>query len=72
MIQNAPKLWRIANDLERQRLQTAIFPEGLTYDFVKGFGTAKTSELYEVIQEFDNKKSNVVGVVGIEPTTKTL
>ncbi len=72
MIQNAPKLWRIANELERQRLQTAIFPEGLTYDFVKGFGTAKTGDLYEAIAEFDAKKSNVVGVPGFEPGTNRL
>ncbi len=61
MIQNAPKLWRIANELERQRLQTAIFPEGLSYDFVKGFGTAKTGELYEVIEQFDAQTVNSGG-----------
>ena len=72
MIQNAPKLWRISSEQERQRLQTAIFPEGLTYDFVKGFGTAKTGELYEVIAEFEAKSSNVVGAVGFEPTTNQL
>lgn len=72
MIMNAPKLWRIAGNIERQRLQLAIFPEGLTYDFVKGFRTAKTGDLYEAIGEFERKKSSVVGVVGIEPTTKWL
>jgi len=64
MIQNAPKLWRIANEINQQRLQTAIFPEGLTYDFVKGFGTAQIGELYEVIQEFTTKKSNLVDLNG--------
>ena len=72
MIMNAPKLWRIANELERQRLQTAIFPEGLTYDFVKGFGTAKTGDLYGAIREFEVKKSNVVGMPGFEPGTNWL
>jgi site-specific DNA recombinase len=72
MIQNASKLWRVASELERQRLQTAIFPEGLTYDFVKGFGTVKIGELYEVIQEFEAKSSSVVGVDGVEPSTKRL
>ena len=62
MIKNAPKLWRISNEIERQQLQAAIFPEGLAYDFVKGFGIAKTSELYEVIRELNVNKSNVVKV----------
>lgn len=61
MIQSAPKLWRIAGEVERQRLPTAIFPEGLSYDFVNGFGTAKTDDLYGVLQQFDAKSSNVVG-----------
>jgi site-specific DNA recombinase len=72
MIQNVPKLWRIADEVERQRLQAAIFPEGLVYDFQTGFGTAKISDLYEVIQQIDEEESNLVGVVGIEPTTKRL
>ena len=75
MIQNAPKLWRIADDLERQRLQTAIFPEGLTYDFVKGFGTTKTGDLYQSIACFADvsaTSSNVVGMPGLEPGTKGL
>lgn len=75
MIQSAPKLWRIADDVERQRLQTAIFPEGLTYDFVKGFGITKTGDLYLSIARFADvtaESSNVVGAVGVEPTTKRL
>lgn len=72
MIQSAPKLWRIAGEVERQRLQATIFPEGLSYDFINGFGTAKTDDLYGVLQQFDAKSSNVVGVVGFEPTTNQL
>jgi len=75
MIQAAPKLWRICDELEQQRLQTAIFPEGLTYDFVKGFGTAKLAESYLLINKIADesaKSSSLVGVVGIEPTTKWL
>jgi DNA invertase Pin-like site-specific DNA recombinase/DNA-directed RNA polymerase subunit RPC12/RpoP len=78
MIENAAKLWRIADEVEKQRLQVAIFPEGLNYDFVDGFGTAKTGDLYLLIEQFENSqvtgvnREEVVGVVGIEPTTKRL
>ena len=64
MIQNAPKLWRVASEIDQQRLQIAIFPEGLTYDFVKGFGTGQIGELYEVVQELATKKSNLVDLNG--------
>jgi hypothetical protein len=75
VIQNVPKLWRIASHADRIRLQELVFPEGIAYDFTSGFGTAKTGDLYQLIARFsDNnaQKSNVVGVVGIEPTTKRL
>ncbi len=75
MIQNASKLWRISNALERQRLQLAIFPDGLTYNFVSGFGTIKTSEIYQLISQsisIDNQNSSMVGVAGVEPATKWL
>ena len=75
MISSVPKLWRICDELEQQRLQTVIFPEGLTYDFDKGFGTVKLSELYLLINKITTEVailSNLVGAVGIEPTTKTL
>jgi site-specific DNA recombinase len=75
MIENAAKLWRIANELERQRLQTAIFPEGLTYSFVSGFGTAKTGDLYQLIGQFEaslQKNTAVVAASGLEPLTPGL
>ena len=75
MIENAAKLWRIAGELEKQRLQTAIFPEGLTYDFESGFGTAKTGDLYQLIEQFETslqKNDDLVGLVGFEPTTNRL
>ena len=75
MIKNAAKLWRIAGEVEQQRLQTAIFPEGLTYDFINGFGTAKTSDLYQLIGRFEtnlHKNNDLVGLVGFEPTTNRL
>ena len=72
LMHNAPNLWRSANLKNRQQLQRAIFPNGLTYSFVSGFGTAETSELYEVMRQFDSVGSNLVGLDGIEPSTKWL
>jgi len=51
MIENAAKLWRVADEVEKQRLQVAIFPEGLSYDFVFGFETVKMSNLYKLINQ---------------------
>lgn len=75
MIQELPKLWRTVSNVERQRLHELVFPEGITYDFVHGFGTVKTGELYQligVVSENINEKSSVVGVPGFEPGTNRL
>jgi hypothetical protein len=75
VIQNVPKLWRIANENDRRRLQELVFPDGIEYDFKSGFETAKTGELYQLIEQIQNdraKKSDVVGVDGLEPSTKGL
>ena len=75
MIHAAPKLWRISNFAEKQLLQNAIFPEGITYNFVTGFGTAKPSESYLLIHKIADESainSNLVGVDGIEPSTNRL
>jgi hypothetical protein len=59
----------------KKRVQDSVFPEGLEYDCVDGFGTAQMAESYLVIKQIaDNsvKNPNLVGVVGIEPTTKRL
>lgn len=68
MINAAPKLWRICDELEQQRLQTIIFPEGLEYDFEKGFGTAQLSDLYLSINKITTEVaiySNLVDTSGI-------
>lgn len=75
VIQNVPKLWRMASETDRRRLQELVFPEGIAYDFVNGSGTKKTGELYQLIARFDDvtaEKSNVVGVTGLEPVTNRL
>ena len=53
-------------------LQNELFPEGLTYDFVNGFGTVKIGPLYEVKTAIEQNNFNMVGVDGIEPSTNRL
>ncbi len=53
-------------------LQSELFPEGLTYNFVEGFGTIKIGSLHEVKEAVESNQSNLVGLDGIEPSTKWL
>lgn len=66
LIDDAPKLWRNSDSVNKQLLQKHLFPNGLEYSFTSGFGTAKTNELYLSIKKATSDevaKSNVVGVV---------
>jgi site-specific DNA recombinase len=72
LMHNAPNLWKSADLKNRQRLQQAIFPDGLSYSFVDGFGTAKTSNLYVVVEQLSNNNSNLVGLDRVELSTKWL
>lgn len=66
------KFWRSCSLIGKARLQQALFPEGICYDFVNGFRTAKINEIYEVIQDYSENDTNLVPRVGIEPTAKSL
>lgn len=72
MIKDMNKFWRSCSLTGRVRLQQALFPEGICYDFTTGFRTAKISEIYEVIQNYSTENTNLVPRVGIEPTAKSL
>lgn len=68
-------LWKLGDINLKKRVQDAIFPEGLVYDFDHGFGTVKVAESYLLAKEIADesaKTPNLVGAVGIEPTTKWL
>ena len=49
--------WNIASVEVRKRVQAAIFPEGIEYDFDKGFRTAKMSESYLLIKEIADESA---------------
>jgi hypothetical protein len=63
---NAARLWSEATLDQKQRLQQVLFPEGLSYS--RGnFGTAKTSMLFQLLEEPAIEKSNLVSPTGFEP-----
>ena len=55
MVQNAGRLWHEMTELNhRQRLQKALFPDGLGYSQSEGFGTAANT--YPVRTVFRSRK----------------
>ena len=64
----AGRLWVKMEELDhRQRLQKALFPEGLAYHQKNGFGTAVNTYPVRVLQEFSAEKSRMAPPRGIEP-----
>jgi site-specific DNA recombinase len=66
---NVSNYWRTAPLELQRRFQNLVFPDGITYEFENGFGTAKMSKSYEVIQDMDVKNPSMVAATGIEPVT---
>ncbi len=69
---DAGLFWNLSDISVRRRVQDAIFPEGVTYDFDNGFGTVKLAESYQLMTEVSEAKvlnRNLAGVTGIEPAT---
>lgn len=78
---SASRLWKCADLENKQRFQKMVFPEGITYIFGQGFGTAKMGECYEELSRLTDvveqalktektshaEKSLVVTSRGIEP-----
>jgi site-specific DNA recombinase len=71
-IYNLPRQWFDLGIEGKRRFQKLLFPSGLTYYGNKNFGTAKLCVIFEINQEFQKGKTNLVGPVGFEPTTKRL
>ena len=68
MVQNAGRLWYEIKDLNhRQRLQRALFPDGLSYRQSEGFCTAVNTYPVRVLQEFGAGESTMAPPRGVEP-----
>ncbi len=66
------KLWKMADIEVRKQIQDLIFPEGVNYHFVDGFGTTILSKSHLLIKEIalaGDQNPNLVVVTGIEPVT---
>ena len=63
---NAARLWQEASLDQKQRLQKALFPDGLSFSQGK-FGTARTSILFEILEAPAIDKANLVSPTGFEP-----
>ena len=54
------------------KFQKLVFPEGIPFEWKKGFGTAKLAGIYEMNRDFSTEKSVLVDRTGLEPATPTL
>ena len=64
--------WNLSDISVKKRVQDTIFPEGLTYDFETGFGTAKLSESYQLISKIADESATysiMAPGTGFEPAT---
>lgn len=50
-VENAGLFWNLVDVEVKKRVQDAIFPEGVVYDFDKGFGTVTLAESYQLMAE---------------------
>lgn len=59
-IKDVSRQWFDLSPVLRPRFQKLIFPEGISYDRQKGFGTAKLGVIYEVVELLARKKYRLV------------
>ena len=68
VILNAPRLWTEFDLNQKQRLQTVLFPEGVTFSD-SGFGTAVTSVIFNLLQQPEGEKTRMATPAGFEPAS---
>jgi len=56
-MENAGLFWNLSSIEVKKRVQDVIFPEGLIYDFDKGFGSVKLANSYQLVAEIGHEKS---------------
>lgn len=70
LLTHADQFWNLGNLEVRKGIQDLIFPEGLSYSFSEGFGTAKLSESHLLIEKVTTNgdlSPSLVTSRGIEP-----
>lgn len=68
LLTNTSKLWTLASAPRKRRLQTLIFPEGITFDG-KELGTPVTAFIYSLLGAEGRDEVNLVEPKGVEPST---
>lgn len=63
---HAHKLWKESQPEEQFRLQSLIFPEGISHDVLTGKQTPKLSPVYEVISDLQSGEKHLAGPRRIE------
>lgn len=69
LMTNAAPLWRTSGLADRQRLQQAIYPNGLVFDGEK-FGTAGSNWLFSDFEDFECEESRMASPTGFEPVSQ--
>lgn len=68
ILENAAHLW-VTGDLDsRQRLQQAIFPDGLGYSMDSGCLNPRTAMAFNILETLKTPSSNLVPEEGVEPS----
>ena len=67
VILDARRLWAEGCLIQRQRLQSALFPEGVTYNCEMGFGTARTTLFYNWLETISGANEGMAARRGFEP-----
>jgi site-specific DNA recombinase len=60
-------IWTRASLDMRQRLQTVLFPSGLTYSQNEGFGTGQTPSFFSLLAAMETENTTLASPTGFEP-----
>ena len=71
-ISDMGRQWFDLSSQLRPRFQKLVFPDGISYDKEKGFGTAKLGLIYKLNQQSDSSKSLVVDPGRLELPTSSM
>ena len=71
-IRDVSRQWLDLPPILRARFQKVIFPAGIAYDRLKGFGTIKLGRIYTLNQLDLSKNYGLVDPSGFEPLTSSL
>ena len=71
-LENTERIWVSARLAEKVRFQNLVFPRGLQYSRLGGFGTAVTLSVFNDLRGNRVEEGNLVEAVGVEPTSGKL